>query len=232
MKLIEKNITQTIEEIYLIETLNLNSKKILELGCGNAVMTKKIAQNGFDRNIIACEVDEIQHQKNKEQKIENIEFKLCGAEDIPLDDNSIDFVFMFKSFHHIPKELMIKALSEIKRVLKPNALAYISEPLFYGEQNDLIKIFHNEEKVRLDAFKAIKNSVENEQFKLFREVFFQTEVIYESFEDFEKKQMNLSYNDNNITNEIRKKVEKKYEELGGGKLKLLKPFRVDILQNI
>lgn len=232
MKLLEENITQTIEEIYLIETLNLNNKKILELGCGAASMTKKIAENGFGREIIACEVDEIQHQKNLKLDIENIKFKLAGAEKIDIEDNSIDFIFMFKSFHHIPKELMPKALNEIKRVLKPNGLAYISEPLFQGDQNALVSIFHDEEQVRIDAFEAIKTCVESEELKLFKEIFFQTEVTYENFEDFEKKQMNLTYNDNNITKTVREKVENSFNSFGGGKTTFLKPFRVDILQKI
>ncbi len=237
MKLLEKNITQTINESYLIETLNLNNKKILELGCGNANMTKMIAQNGFDRQIIACEVDEIQHEKNLKEKIDNIEFILAGAEDIPLEDNSIDFVFMFKSFHHIPKNMMQKALSEIKRVLKPNGIAYISEPLFQGEQNELIRLFHDEEQVRINAFEAIKEAVEKEEFKLFQEIFFQSEVTYESFEDFENKMMNVTYNDNNIDETLRKKVEEKYKSFGvkkcsNEKLTFLKPFRVDILQKV
>ncbi|RXK14450.1 SAM-dependent methyltransferase [Halarcobacter mediterraneus] len=232
MKLLETNITQTIEEIYLVETFNLNNKTILELGCGNATMTKKIASNGFDRKIIACEVDEIQHKKNLEEKIENIEFILTGAENLPLEDESIDFILMFKSFHHIPKEYMKKALDEIKRVLKPNALAYISEPLYQGHQNELVSIFHDEKEVRIQAFEAIKNAVEKEEFKLFQEIFFQTEVSYENFEDFEKKQMNLSYNDNQITEELKNKVKKRYESFGGGKQTFLKPFRVDILQKV
>ncbi|NVJ52786.1 MAG: methyltransferase domain-containing protein [Campylobacteraceae bacterium] len=232
MKLLEKNITQTINESYLIETLNLNNKKILELGCGNAAMTKMIAKNGFDRQIIACEVDEIQHKKNLKEEIENIEFILAQAQDIPLEDNSIDFVFMFKSFHHVPKNMMQKALSEIKRVLKPNAIAYISEPLFQGDQNELIRLFHDEEQERIDAFEAIKEAVEKEEFKLFQEVFFQSEITYDNFEDFENKMMNVTYNDNNIDESLRNKVKEKYESFGGGKLTFLKPFRVDILQKV
>ncbi len=61
---------------------------------------------------------------------------------------------------------MIKALDEIKRVLKPNGLAYISEPLHQGAQNELVAMFHNEEDVRKKAFETIKNSVDKEQFKL------------------------------------------------------------------
>ena len=52
MKLIEENITQTLDEIYLIETLNLDNKIILELGCGSASMTKLLSQNGSNRKII------------------------------------------------------------------------------------------------------------------------------------------------------------------------------------
>ncbi len=202
MKLIEENITQTVDELYIIETLNLNNKTILELGCGTASITKKISQNGFNRKIIACEVDEIQHNKNLQEKFSNIEFKLCSAQNITLEDNSVDIIFMFKSFHHIPKEHMNAALNDIKRVLKPNGLVYISEPLFKGEQNDLVAMFHDEEKVRIDAFEAIKKSVDNQTFKLFREIFFQTEMIYKDFEDFKNKQMNLTYNNNLLIEEL------------------------------
>ena len=233
MKLIEDNISQTLDEIYLVETLNLDNKTILELGCGNASMTKIIAQNGSNRKVIACEVDEIQHEKNLLLGIPNIEFKLNGAQSIDLEDNSVDAIFMFKSFHHIPYDLMKKALMEIKRVLKPNALAYISEPLFKGAQNELISMFHNEEQVRIDAFEHIKEAVLNEEFKLFREMFFQTEVNYKDFKDFKTKQMNLSYNDNNISKELEKKIEKKFNSYNDGKnVSFMKPFRVDILQKI
>lgn len=233
MKEIETNITQTLNELFLIETLNLNNKTILELGCGNASMTKKIASNGENRKIIACEIDEIQHNKNLEENIYNIEFLLSGAQEIPLESSSVDIIFMFKSFHHIPKDLMPKALNEIKRVLKPNALAYISEPLFAGSQNELVAMFHDEEEVRKDAFNAIKDSIENEEFKLFKEIFFQSEVVYEDFKDFENKQMNLSYNDDSISKELREKIKEKFDSYNNGKkTEFLKPFRVDILQKI
>ncbi len=233
MKLIEKNITQTIEEIYLLETLNLNNKTILELGCGAASMTKKIAENGFARKIIACEVDEIQHKKNLELNIENVEFKLCPAENIKLEDNSVDIVLMFKSFHHIPKEFMNKALLEIKRVLKPNGLAYISEPLFNGKQNELVSLFHNEEKVRIDAFNHIKQAVDNNKFKLFKEIFFQTEIIYKDFKDFENRQMNMTFhNGEKITEKLKNEIEEKFNSFNGANTIFYKPFRVDILQNI
>jgi len=232
MKLLEEDISQTFNEHYIVETFNLNNKVILELGCGAAAMTQKIAETGFERKIIAYEVDSIQHEKNLKLELDNVEFVLNGAENILLEDASIDAVFMFKSFHHIPKDLMTKALEEIKRVLKPGGLAYISEPLFKGEQNELIAMFHDEEKVRIDAFNAIENFVERDEIKLFKEMFFYQESSYKNFEDFKIKQMNLSYNDDDISKELEKKVKEKYLSFANKdeSAYFLKPFRVDILQ--
>lgn len=234
MKLINTNISQELNEDYLVGTLNLNNKIILELGCGDASKTIDIATNGFDRKIIACEVDKIQHQKNLKLNYENIVFKLCGAENIHMEDESVDMIFMFKSFHHIPITLMPKALSEIKRVVKPNGLAYISEPLFMGDLSDIIAMFHNEELVRCEAFNAIKNSVDNEEFKLFQEIFFYSMVTYKDFEEFKVKVMNVTYNDNNISNELEEKIKEKFLQASSDKQSVTfkKPFRVDILQKI
>lgn len=232
MKLLEQDISQTFNEHYIVETFNLNNKVILELGCGAASMTQKIASTGFDRKVIAYEVDSIQHEKNIKLKLDNVEFVLCGAQDIQLEDASVDAIFMFKSFHHIPKELMTTALEEVNRVLKPGGLAYISEPLFQGQQNELIAMFHDEEQVRIEAFEAIKDFVEQDKIKLFKEMFFYQESSYKNFADFKNKHMNLSYNDDNISKTLEGEIKEKYLSFSNKdeSAYFLKPFRVDILQ--
>ena len=50
---------------------------------------------------------------------------LGGAQAIDLPADSIDLVIMLKSLHHVPTELMDRALAEIHRVLKPGGLAYL-----------------------------------------------------------------------------------------------------------
>jgi 2-methylisocitrate lyase-like PEP mutase family enzyme len=66
---------------------------------------------------------------------------------------------MFKSLHHVPVPLMDQALAEIRRVLKPGGLAYISEPVFAGEFNEVLRLFHDESIVRREAFSAIERAV-------------------------------------------------------------------------
>lgn len=235
MQLLNYDINLQINEIELIESkLKLNNSKILELGCGAANFTKKLAANGEGREFIACEVDLIQHNKNIQNSYENIEFCLCGAQELPFEDESFDFVFMFKSLHHVPLDLLDTALKEINRVLKPNAFAYFSEPLFLGDQNRLIAMFHDEEEVRIKAFMALENAIDKNLFKLYEEIFFKTQISYENFEDFKQRQMMQTFNDYTFTDELMEKIQIAYDHLSDkfGYTNFEKPFRVDILQKV
>ena len=108
MKLSEQRIDLTCPESDVYNRmLSLDAKHILELGCGSAEITRNIASSGTDRTITALEVDEIAHQQNLQiTDLPNVSFGLSGAQEIPLDDESVDVVFMFKSLHHVPQALM------------------------------------------------------------------------------------------------------------------------------
>ena len=137
------DVTCPESEIYN-DLLALDGKHILELGCGGAEITRDIATSGADRKITALEVDGIAHAKNLQiTDLPNVTFGLSGAQDIPLEDESVDVVLMFKSLHHVPLEAMEPSMREIRRVLKPGGLAYISEPVFAGDFNDILRLFHD-----------------------------------------------------------------------------------------
>lgn len=235
MKLTTQKPVKTCPEPEVFESvLSLNDQNILELGCGDATLTRLIATTGKNRTITATEVDTIQHQKNLLiDDLPMVTFKLTGSEDIPAPENSFDTVFMFKSLHHVPVALMDQAIDEVKRVLKPNGLAYISEPVFSGHFNEVLRLFHDEETVRKAAFDAVKNAVESEKFALVDELFFNTPVIFENFIQFAEKVIGATHSQHNLSDKLLSEVEQKFNEFyseNGGNF--LIPIRVDLLQKI
>ena len=235
MKLSQQVIDRTCleKEIYN-DVLSLDDKHILELGCGGAEITRDIATSGKNRVVTAFEVDEKQHQKNLQiTDLANVSFKTGGAENIPVDNNSQDIVFMFKSLHHVPEDLLDKALQEINRVLVPGGKAYISEPVFAGEFNDVIRLFHDEQQVRIEAFKAIETAIDTELFSLQEEIFFNITVNFKSFSEFEEKLLNVTHTDHHLSKELYDSVKSKFElTFSENDGQFIAPMRVDLLQAI
>lgn len=212
--------------------LSLDNKHILELGCGSADITRDIATAGEGRTITALEVDEIAHQKNLQlTDLPNVTFGLAGAQDIPLDDASVDVVFMFKSLHHVPVDLMDQSLQEIHRVLKPAGLAYISEPVYAGEFNEILRLFHDERKVREAAFKAVKKAVDAGLFNLVEETFFNSPMCFAGFEEFENRVIGATHTNHALDLDLYQRVRTRFEQhLTDDGAHFLMPIRVDLLQ--
>ncbi|MFT5350602.1 MAG: ubiquinone/menaquinone biosynthesis C-methylase UbiE [Planctomycetota bacterium] len=226
---IERNCDES--DIYN-EVLSLNNKHILELGCGGAEITRAIASNGHERYITALEVDQRQHKKNLALTgLPNVTFQLGGAEAIPVENESQDIVFLFKSLHHVPEDKLDQAMEEIHRVLTPGGMVYISEPIFAGNFNDIIRLFHDEQHVRNAAFNAIQKSVKKVLFTLVDQLFFNVTVSFESFSDFEDKILNVTHTDLQLTEEIHREVKLRFEQqLIDSGAHFTAPMRVDLLQ--
>jgi ubiquinone/menaquinone biosynthesis C-methylase UbiE len=233
MKIAAENIALSCAESEIYNRLlDLDGKHILELGCGNAEITRDIATSGADRKITALEVDEIAHEKNLQiTDLPNVTFGLSGAQAIPLEDESVDVAFMFKSLHHVPLALMEPSMREIRRVLKPAGLVYISEPVFAGDFNEILRLFHDEQQVREAAFSIIKKVVDEGLFNLVEETFFNSPMKFENFTDFENKVLNVTHTNHALDEDLYKLVKQRFEEHAGDHgARFLMPVRVDLLQ--
>jgi ubiquinone/menaquinone biosynthesis C-methylase UbiE len=233
MKIAEQQIEINCPEAEIYNRLlSLDGKHILELGCGSAEITRNIATSGSDRKITALEVDQIAYEKNLQiTDLANVTFVLSGAENIPLEDESVDVVFMFKSLHHVPLDLMQPAMHEIWRVLKPGGLAYISEPVFAGDFNEVLRLFHDEQKVREAAFETVKKAVDKGLFKLVKETFFNSPMRFENFAEFENNTIKATHTDHDLDETLYELVKKRFEQhLGDDGAHFLMPIRVDLLQ--
>ncbi|MEJ2387484.1 MAG: class I SAM-dependent methyltransferase [Chromatiaceae bacterium] len=233
MKLNDVDAYRTTTEVAVIsDLLDPRGKQILELGCGAAGATRTLATDLAAAHVVATEVDRIQLEKNLEiTDLPNVTFRFGGAEAIEDADETYDAVFMFKSLHHVPTDLMAQGLGEIRRVLKPDGLAYFSEPVYWGPFNDLLRMFNDEREVREAAFAALTDAVGSGRFTLEAEVFFEVEDTYTSWEDFETRLLKVTHTVLDIDPARHEQIRQAFlRHLTPGGAYFLKPHRVDLLR--
>lgn len=215
------------------ELIPLAGARLLELGCGAALTTRGLAERFPAARIVAMEVDRIQHEKNLTiRDLPNVTFSFGGAEAIELADASIDLVFMLKSLHHVPVDLMDRAFDEIRRVLRPGGLAYISEPVYAGAFNDILRLFNDEQRVREAAFDAIRRAVDSDGLALERELHFLSPGRFEGFEEFERRVLGATHSAFDIDDALHREVRRRFEPHIGadGVARFLNPMRIDLLR--
>lgn len=233
MRLIHPSVTEVRSRREVYEALlPLAGARVLELGCGAAEVTREIAASAPGVSITALDVDRIQHEKNLAvQDLPNVSFGLGRAEAIPAQDASFDIVLMFRSLHHVPVTAMDLALADIRRVLKPGGLAYFEEPVFDGEYNEIVRIFHDEQLVREAAFLALKRAVASGLMELVAERFFLTPKRFANWAQFEKMICEKTHTEHRLTDAQWQAVKTRFVRsvtAQGGLF--MQPLRVDLLR--
>ena len=103
----------------ILESVNLENKKVLEIGTGVGTDARNIIKRGGLYTGINVDEGSVSITKKALET-----FNLSGdvfqssATNIDLEDDSIDIVYSFGVLHHIPD--VKKAVKEIERVLKPD----------------------------------------------------------------------------------------------------------------
>jgi len=134
--------------------------------------------------------------------------------------------------HHVPVDLMTLGLSQIHRVLEAGGLVYISEPVYAGEFNEILRLFHDEQQVRQAAFEAIKESVDSGRFELVEEIHFLSESRFQGFAEFEYRILAATDSEFPIDASRHAEIKRRFEpDLGAdGIAVFMNPMRVDLLR--
>lgn len=182
----------------LAELLPLAGLRIIELGCGAAALARALLARHPDCDVTGLEVDARQQAKNLAAPAPGLHFITAGAESIPLADASFDLALMLKSLHHVPVGSMAQALAEIARVLRAGGHLYVSEPVYDGRLNDLVRLFNDEGVVRSAAQAALDAALLTKAWCPVAERHFEMPVRFADFADFELRMMRPTFADHRI----------------------------------
>lgn len=186
-------------ELDLLQTLvPLQGARLIEAGCGAAQLARELLGRFPTAEVFGIEVDERQLAKNRLNPAERLHFESAGAQAIPFGDASFDGALMLKSLHHVPMPLMDQALAELARVLRPGGWLYVSEPVYAGALNELIRPFNDEGVVRAAAQAALDRALASGNWQAAAEQRFETPVRFASFDEFEQRMMRPTFADHGI----------------------------------
>jgi ubiquinone/menaquinone biosynthesis C-methylase UbiE len=106
-------------------------EKVLDVGCGTGGVTipakRRVGQDGSTAGIDpAPEMIAVAKKKALRSGLE-IDFRVGVIESLPYEDATFDVVTSSLMMHHLPEDLRVKGLAEVKRVLKPGGRLLIAD---------------------------------------------------------------------------------------------------------
>lgn len=224
-------ITDELDLLGSLVDLNLHPQ-IIELGCGAAQLSRQLLARCPACEVTALEVDQRQHAKNLLNPLQRLHFVQAGAQAIPFEAERFDLALMLKSLHHVPLDQLNQALAEVHRVLRPQGLLYVSEPVFAGALNEVMRLFHDEERVRAAAVRAVQEAGSpGGAWEQVAEIFFDVPVHYRDFAEFEQRMIGVTFVDHRLDAATLQAVRERFEpHMTADGAHFVRPMRVNLLR--
>ena len=220
------------DELALLESLcPLDNARLIELGCGAARLARTLLQRHPGTELVGLEVDTRQHAKNLAAPQERLTFLEGQAQRLDFAEASFDGALMLKSLHHVPMALMGQALDEVHRVLRPGGWLYVSEPIYDGALNELVRLYNDEGAVRAAAQSAVDAAVAKGRWTPVHEHRFASTVHFADFHEFETRMMRPTFADHHLTPALIDAVRQRFEphQRGDG-AHFVRPMHVRLLR--
>ena len=178
--------------------VRLQAQAVIELGCGAARLARDLLRRHPGCHVTGLEVDQRQHAKNLAEPQPGLVFIEAGAQAVPLPDASFDLALMLKSLHHVPLALLDTALDEVHRVLRQGGGLYVSEPVYDGPLNEIVRLYNDEGVVRAEAQAALDRALARGRWTAAAEQRFEMPVRFADFDDFERRMMRPTFADHRL----------------------------------
>jgi methionine biosynthesis protein MetW len=121
--------------LHLLKRFHIQGNSILDIGCSNGKYTEKISKAIRASTIYGIDLNEKALESAQLRGIVIFNTDI-DKENLPFDDNSIDFVYCAEVIEHVVNT--DKLLSEILRILKPNGHLLITTPNLASWLNRII----------------------------------------------------------------------------------------------
>jgi ubiquinone/menaquinone biosynthesis C-methylase UbiE len=113
---------------------------VLDVGCGTGYFARLLAQAvGNDGLVVGVDAspEMIRYASDRARRARNCQFQLSTAESLSFPAEHFDVVVSSLFMHHLPADLQLAAVSEMRRVLRPGGTLLIAEahvPRAFGWQ--------------------------------------------------------------------------------------------------
>ena len=144
----------------LDELLDLAGRDVLDAGCGEGWLARRLASAGAQVVALDPSADALERARREGQPDAPVRYVEGAAEALPFPDASFDVVIFFNSLHHVPPESMDAALAEAARVLRRDGRLYVQEPLAEGPAFELLRPVNDETPVRRAAQQALQRALQ------------------------------------------------------------------------
>jgi SAM-dependent methyltransferase len=146
---------EVITDVGMLERLTQPAgKDVLDIGCGGGALVRELTARGA--RVVGVEISEEQLAAalaNDDGR--GARYLVGEAQRLPLDDASADIAIFMRTLHHVPSGSLLEALQEARRVVRPEGLVYVAEPLTEGDFFELVSLVEDELEVRLAAQQAL-----------------------------------------------------------------------------
>jgi len=134
-----------------------SGQDVLDIGCGSGALARELAARGA--RVTGLEISDQQlADARAADSGPGVRYLVGRAQELPLDDGSVDLVVFMRALHHVPELSLVPALREARRVLRPAGAVYVAEPLATGDYFELMSLVEDEREVRRAAQAALAHA--------------------------------------------------------------------------
>lgn len=119
---------RTLDELFE----QADPQSLLDVGCGEAVLTHKWAQRLGDRRVVGIDLDDpLLHAEWEQRQSPNLSYQVMKAENLPFADDEFDVATAIEVLEHVPDPA--HTVAEMARVASGHLLVSVPrEPLWRG----------------------------------------------------------------------------------------------------